>query len=219
MINTFSASLIGVLIIIAITLTVLLFLALILRTWVHRRVRSSVYTINQISLPTEVGIVLGAGLWADGSPTPVLYDRVATGVELYKAAKVNKLLMSGDGGSEDYNEPQVMKQLAVSLGVPPENILLDYAGRRTYDSLYRAREIHHVVEAIVITQRFHLDRALYLCDALGIHARGVAADRRRYRFLSLQRSRLREIAATALAWIDIHFVHPHPDPDNKLPRK
>ena len=198
----------------AIILTVLILFALILRFWVHRKVRSSVYTLDQNFLPAEVGIVLGAGLWANGSPTPVLYDRVSTGVDLYKSAKVNKLLMSGDGRSDAYNEPKVMKQLAVSLGVPPENIILDYAGRRTYDSLFRAREIHHVVEALVITQRFHLDRALYLCDALGIHARGISADRRRYRFLALQRSRLREIAATVLAWIEIHFLHPHPYSSN-----
>lgn len=214
MINTFSASFIGVLVT-AITLTVLILFALILRFWVYRKVRSSVYTLNQRIRPAEVGIVLGAGLWANGSPTPVLYDRVSTGVDLYKSAKVNKLLMSGDGRSDSYNEPEVMKQVAISLGVPPDNIILDYAGRRTYDSLFRAREIHHVVEAIVITQRFHLDRALYLCDALGIHARGVAADRRRYRFLALQRSRLREIAATVLAWVEIHFLHPHPDSGNK----
>jgi vancomycin permeability regulator SanA len=204
----------------ALILSFLLVLPLILRIWVHRRVRSKVYTLNQIIPPTEIGIVLGAGLWADGSPTPVLYDRVATGVDLYKSAKVNKLLMSGTGKSDAYNEPQVMQQLAISLGVPSEKIILDYAGHRTYDTFYRAREIHNVVEAIVITQRFHLDRALYLCDALGINARGVAADRRRYRFLALQRSRMREIAATALAWIDIHFLRPHPDPRNKpLPER
>ena len=127
-----------------------------------------------------MAIVFGAGITADGRPMPALADRVWTAVELYNAGKVEKLLMTGDNRFVDYNEPQAMKEYALARGVSDEDIVLDYAGRRTYDSCYRARHIFGVREAVLITQHFHLDRALYICDKLGIDAVGVAADRRPY---------------------------------------
>ncbi len=101
---------------------------------------SRTYTVSDIS-PERAAIVFGAGLWRDGSPTPVLQDRVATAAELYFAGKVEKLLMSGDNRVENYNEPAAMREYALQLGVPDEAIVLDYAGRRTYDTCYRARDI------------------------------------------------------------------------------
>ena len=89
----------------------------------------------------RVAIVFGAGLWRDGTPTPVLEDRVRTAANLYFEGKVEKLLMTGDNRFVEYNEPESMRQFAISLGVPDEDIVLDYAGRRTYDSCYRARDI------------------------------------------------------------------------------
>jgi len=160
--------------------------------------------------PHGVAIIFGAGLWRDGSPTPVLRDRVATGAELFFAGKVEKLLMSGDNSREDYNEPAAMKDYAINLGVPEEAIVLDYAGRRTYDTCYRARDIFEIDSAILVTQGFHLPRALYTCNALGVAAIGVEADQRVYRRRSLAYWHTRETFATLVAMLEVHLLHPLP---------
>jgi SanA protein len=168
-------------------------------------------TLSLEDAPTErVAIVFGAGLWRDGSPTPVLRDRVATAAELYFNGKAEKLLMSGDNSVVTYNEPEAMRQYALSLGVPDEDIVLDYAGRRTYDTCYRAKAIFGVESAILVTQKFHLPRAIFLCNALGVTGVGVEADRRYY----LKRSRLiwnlRELPATVGAFMDVYLTKPLP---------
>ena len=129
----------------------------------------------------SAAIVFGAGLWRDGSPTPVLRDRVAAAAQLYFAGKAEKLIMSGGNPTIDYDEPGAMRTYALSLGVPDEAIVLDYAGRRTYDTCYRALYIFGLRQATLVTQGFHLPRALYLCNKLGIDGVGVQADMRRYR--------------------------------------
>lgn len=121
-------------------------------------------------------LVLGCGVYADGSPTPMLYDRLARGVELYGAGWADVLLLSGDNRSADYNELATMDRVAQDLGAPAEAITLDYAGLSTYDSLYRAREIFGVTSLVIVTQDYHLSRALYLAEALGLEAWGVAAE-------------------------------------------
>lgn len=189
----------------------------LLRTWVHWRVSSRIYDEVQSVPPASVALVLGAGLRSDGSPTPALRDRVAVAADLYKTGTVQKLLMSGDNRFEWYNEPEAMRQLATRLGVPDEDIVLDYAGRRTYDSCYRAKEIFDVERAVVVTQRFHLDRALYLCDALGIPSVGMVADLRSYTSPYRQFWQLRELAALVNAWLDIHILRPQPVLGEKLP--
>lgn len=130
--------------------------------------------------PVPAAVVFGAGLWRDGSPTPVLRDRVETASELYFAGKVSKLLMSGDNRFADYNEPAAMRSYALDLGVPDEDIVLDYAGRRTYDTCYRAGKIFGLDKVILVTQGFHLPRAIYTCNILGLEASGVQADQREY---------------------------------------
>ena len=186
-----------------------------LRIWVNTRTAGRIYTNAGEVPPAPVALVLGAGLWRDGSPTPALYDRVATAVDLYQAGRVKKLLMSGDNRFVNYNEPAAMKKLAIQLGAPAEDIVLDYAGRRTYDSCYRAKEIFGVRKVVVVTQRFHLDRALFLCDALGIESVGVVADRRVYQ--TMRWWELREVLATAGAWWDVNVRHPVPVLGEKLP--
>jgi SanA protein len=166
------------------------------------------YTVDDVP-SRAVAIVFGAGLWWNGQPTPVLRDRVATAAELYHAGKVTWLLMSGSQ-SGSYNEPQAMHDHAISLGVPEEAIVLDVAGDRTYDTCFRARATYGIQSAILITQKFHLPRALYTCDQLGIEAVGVAADRRTYRSTALLYWNLRELPATLTAFLDIHLLHPIP---------
>jgi len=157
-----------------------------------------------------VAIVFGAGLWRDGSPTPVLRDRVAMAASLYFAGKVEKLLMSGDNRFVNYNEPAAMRAFALELGIPDQAIVLDFAGRRTYDTCYRARDIFGVRQAILITQSFHLPRAIFLCEAMGVSAVGVPADLRQYRRSSLLYWNLRELPATLTAIWEAFITRPQP---------
>jgi len=171
------------------------------------RARAKTFTVETIS-PQKAAVVFGAGLTASGRPTAVLKDRVATAVELYQAGKVEKILMSGDNRFIDYNEPGAMKNYALELGMPEEDIVLDYAGRRTYDTCYRAGAIFQLDKAILVTQWFHLPRALYTCSSLGLDTVGVAADRRSYRDEDFWK--VREILASLIAMIQVHLTHPEP---------
>ncbi len=155
-----------------------------------------------------VALVFGAGYWPDGTPSDILRDRVAAAVELYRAGRVQKLLFSGDNRFVHYNEPAKMREVALSLGVPDEAIVLDYAGRRTYDTCYRARDIFGLRKVIVVTQRYHLPRALYTCERLGLDAVGYIADRRPY--IHIRRYQAREIPALWLAWWDLWVRRPVP---------
>ena len=171
--------------------------------------RSRMFTTT--NAPTKpVAIIFGAGLMRDGSPTPILRDRVTTAANLFFQGKVNKLLMSGDNRFVDYNEPGAMRQFALGLGVPESAIVLDFAGRRTYDTCYRAKHIFKVSEALLITQKFHLPRALLTCNGLGVNALGVLADLREYNRHSMRIWRIREMAATSMALIDVYFTRPLP---------
>lgn len=168
-----------------------------------------IYTVS--AAPTEkVAIVFGAGLTRDGYPTAILRDRVETAAQLYFAGKVQKLLMSGDNSYVNYNEPGAMHDYAISLGVPESAIVLDYAGRRTYDTCYRAKAIFGVDSALLVTQAFHLPRALFLCNALGLQAAGVEANNVTYRKLSLAVWNLREQFATVSALWDVYIEKPLP---------
>lgn len=166
--------------------------------------------IAEESRSAPVALVLGAGLNRDGSAGVVLQDRVETAAELYFAGKVEKLLMSGDNSSVYYDEPGAMLDHALSLGVPEGDIVLDYAGRRTYDSCYRAKAIFGVDNLIVVTQAFHLPRALFLCNAFEIESTGVPADDANYRLSSYTTWWVREILATMKAYWDVLILHPMP---------
>ncbi|HEX7555571.1 MAG TPA: ElyC/SanA/YdcF family protein [Leptolinea sp.] len=165
----------------------------------------------------KTAIVFGAGLYRDGSPSAVLRDRVQTAVELYKAGKVEKLLMSGDNSTLSYNEPGAMKKYAMQLGVPENAIVQDFAGRRTYDTCFRAKAIFGITEAILVTQDYHLPRAMYICKILGLNTIGVSADRRNYRLGTYIYWRLREIPATFTAFIDLFIRKPQPILGNPEP--
>jgi SanA protein len=188
--------------------------------WLNAAYGSRIYTaIDDLpnSETPQIAIVFGAGLTRSGEPTAVLYDRVAIAAELYQRGLVTKLLLSGDNRFEDYNEPEAMRRTAVRLGVPDEDLVLDYAGRRTYDSCYRAREIFGVNRAILVTQEFHLERALYLCDAFGVDGIGVIADRRNYAGRAQTQWLVREAIATVGAWIDVNVIRPTPVLGDPLP--
>ncbi|MCQ3935906.1 MAG: hypothetical protein DPW18_02545 [Chloroflexi bacterium] len=175
--------------------------------WMYAAPRT--FTVEDVP-PARVGIVFGAGLLRDGSAGPVLSDRMQTAVNLYHAGKVDKILVSGDNRFIEYNEPEAGRRYALERGVPDEDIVLDYAGRRTYDTCYRARHIFGVEEAILITQNFHMPRALTLCSWFGIESVGVEADNRYF----LKRSRawwnFRETFAIFQAAWDVLIAKPLP---------
>jgi SanA protein len=159
-------------------------------------------------IPSEdekrIAIIFGARVFADGRLTNSLYDRVLTGVELYRAGRVKKLLMTGDRQDDSYDEPAAMKKMALELGVAESDIVLDNDGKRTYDSCYRAREIFEVRKAILVTQDYHQPRALYLCNNLGIDSIGITANRRTYDREDYYH--LREFFSAASAWFEINFM-------------
>jgi len=155
-------------------------------------------------------IVFGAGLQKDGTPSPVLKDRVTAAVQLYQEGKVRKLLMSGDNRFIDYNEPAAMRDYALSLGVPDEDIVLDYAGRRTYDTCYRARDIFMLNDVLVVTQKFHLPRAIFTCSGMGMKVHGVIADLRDYHDHAERYWNIREIPATLVAFWQVLVSKPLP---------
>jgi SanA protein len=178
------------------------------------RIITTVYGLSRIhtvgTAPAEnVAIVFGAGLTRSGRPTPILRDRVETAAQLYFAAKAGKLLMSGSGGSAR-SEPQAMREYAMSLGVPSEAILLDNEGLRTYDTCLRAREVFGLTSATLVTQGWHLPRALFLCNALGLRSTGVEADGRRYWPVMLFIWNVREQVATVGAMVDVYLSRPLP---------
>ena len=185
------------------------------RAWVDWRYAPSIYTPE--GAPTaRVALVLGARAYPSGRLSAMLRDRVDTAVALYRAGKVDKLVMSGARGA-DYDEPGSMQARAIELGAPAADIQLDYGGLRTYDSCYRAREVYRIEEAIVVTQQFHLPRALFLCESLGVRVVGVIADQRAYSVRSLAWSELRETPATFLALVDVLRRQPPPILDDGSP--
>lgn len=125
-------------------------------------------------------VVLGASVYADGTPSSILQDRLDDGIELYKAGVAPKLIMSGDNRTVSYNEVKVMKDYAVSQGVPSEDVFCDHAGFSTYESMYRAKYVFGAERIVVATQTYHLYRALYAARGLGMEAIGVPSDYRDY---------------------------------------
>lgn len=124
-------------------------------------------------------IVLGAGIWED-KPSPMLEDRLLEGIKLYQNSVSDKIIMSGDHGKKEYDEVNIMKNYAIEKGIPSENIFMDHAGFSTYESIYRAKDIFEAKKVVIVTQKYHLYRALYIANQLGLGAYGVGADPRQY---------------------------------------
>ena len=124
-------------------------------------------------------IVLGAGIW-NNKPSPMLEDRLLEGINLYKNNVSNKIIMSGDHGRAEYDEVKTMKNYAIEKGVKSEDIFMDHAGFSTYESIYRAKEIFKAKKVVIVTQKYHLYRALYIAKQLDLEAYGVGADPRQY---------------------------------------
>lgn len=171
------------------------------QSWVHWRYRDRLHTVESVD-SHRVAIVFGARVYSNERLSAMLRDRVDTAVELYHAGKVEKLLLTGDNSSPEYNEPGAMMAHAIASGVQPDDIQPDYGGRRTYDSCFRAKHVFQVDDAILVTQEFHLPRALFLCSSLGLNSTGVIADRRPYDPRSIAWSEMREVPALVVALSD-----------------
>ena len=143
--------------------------------------KSRIISIDEAKDLTDVDciLVLGAGVYGN-KPRPMLEDRILTGIELYNNGVAKKIIMSGDHGQEDYDEVNVMKSYAIDEGINSSDIFMDHAGFSTYDSIYRLKEIFEVDKVVIVTQEYHLYRALYIAKELGIEAYGVSANLRDY---------------------------------------
>lgn len=157
-------------------------------------------------LDVDCILVLGAAIWGK-RPSPMLEDRLLTGIELYNIGASERMLMSGDHGSHDYDEVGVMKSFAIENGVPSSHIFMDHAGFNTYSSMYRARDVFLAEKIVIVTQRYHLYRALYLANKMGIDAYGVASDPRTYSGQTMRE--LREILARSKAFVNV-IIEPEP---------
>ena len=212
------------LVLVAVGITVLAALSLfLLRAGVDWRYGEQVYgSVNELpaakqqdSAPWPAAVVFGAGYLSSGRLSTALADRMDTAITLYEAGQVNKLLLTGDNRFVDYNEPAAMAAYAETRGVPRGDLVLDYAGRRTYDSCYRAGAIFGLEQAVLVTQAYHLPRALFTCDRLGLDVVGVVSDRHIYRGGSWYR--FRELFALARAWIDVTLYRPLPVLGDPIP--
>lgn len=138
-------------------------------------------TINECkSIDPQCILVLGCAVWANNEPSPMLKDRMDTAIELYRNGVAPKLLLSGDNSMKEYSEPDCMLAYALKQGVPAEDIFLDFAGFSTYDSIYRSKAVFRADILVVVTQKYHLFRALKISDALGITSKGVASNQQKY---------------------------------------
>ena len=170
------------------TLLILIAIALVLASipfaisaYVCASVSDRIVSLDEAAtLDADAILVLGARVHDNGKPSGILKDRLITGIAAYELGASDRLLMSGDHGTEDYDEVNTMKNFALEQGVPSEAIFMDHAGFSTYESVYRARDIFQVKTVLIVTQEYHLYRALYIARALGLNAYGVAADRSSY---------------------------------------
>ncbi len=182
--------------------------ALITNLVITRSAADSIVHDLRDAPPAQAAIVLGARVYPDGTPSPMLADRLETGVRLYKMGKVKKLLLSGDHGQTEYDEVNVMLAYVLARGVPPWDVFTDHAGFDTYDTMYRAIEVFQVRSALIVTQEFHLARSVYTARQLGLEATGVVADIQPY--TNELRFRVREWLARGKAILQLHVTHPEP---------
>lgn len=159
---------------------VLIAAALLINFYIVRKTKSGILKAEDLKTDNaDCILILGAGV-RNGKPTPMLRDRLLTGIELYEKGAAKKIIMSGDHGSSDYDEVNTMRLFAAEKGVPEEDIFMDHAGFSTYDSVYRAKKVFEANNIIIVSQKYHLYRALYVSEKLGVKACGVSANLNKY---------------------------------------
>ena len=177
-----------------IVIAIIVIIVLVINLYVRISTNKQIIKENEYTELSDIDciIILGAGIWGD-KPSPMLEDRLLEGIKLYKNNVSAKIIMSGDHSKEEYDEVNIMKKYAIEKGVPSENIFMDHAGFSTYESIYRARDIFKANKVVIVTQKYHLYRALYIANKLGMEAYGVGADPRQY--VGATYRELREILA------------------------
>ena len=170
-----------VLIIILVVLFVLFIVMISINFYVKKSTKKLIKSEKECEELADVDciIVLGAAVWGN-KPSPMLEDRLLEGIKLYQNNVSSKIIMSGDHGQEEYDEVNIMKNYAIQKGVPSEDIFMDHAGFSTYESIYRARDIFQAKKIVIVTQKYHLYRTLYIANKLGLEAYGVGSDPRQY---------------------------------------
>ena len=172
----------------------------VLKHRVQAKAKPYLRTVENVA-SSQAAVVFGAYVYPDGTPCLVLKDRLDTGLELYRRGVVGKLLLTGDHGQDDYDEVNAMRRYLEAKGVPSEDLFCDHAGFDTYDSLYRARDIFQAESLVLVTQSFHLSRALYIAQSLGLKVQGVPSDQRK--IPEIRSLELRELAANCKALLDL----------------
>lgn len=175
--------------------------------YVEKTGEQTIKTIDAVD-PAEAILILGAYVHPSGEVSIMLKDRLDFGLALYQAGKAPKIIVSGDHGSKSYDEVRAMCDYLEAAGVPPEDIFMDHAGFNTYDSIYRMKAIFEVTDAIVVSQRYHVVRAAYIADKLGIKVQSVASDTYVYEKMAIYR--VREIGARIKAVWMAGLIKPNP---------
>lgn len=202
----------------------LLFLVIVVAgsVYIHSRVHSYDHriltNINQLNTKDwsrpRVAVVFGASVYGNRALSPILEDRVDTAIELYRARKVDRILVSGDSRHPSYNEPKVMQEYLVEKNnVAPGDVIVDYAGRSTYETCLRAKEVFGLERAVLVSQGYHLPRALYIANQLGIDAVGMAGDLRLKQKIDYQSAR--EWLAELKAFLNLHVIPPEVTSDER----
>ncbi len=190
------------------TCAVLFFVLILFVVWVnvHTIIVAKPFIVDSDDVllnDADCILILGALVWKNGKPSHILEDRLLSAIELYDAGFSSKLLMTGDHGQHHYNEVQIMKGYAMARGVVADDIFMDHAGFSTYDSCYRARDVFCAKKIIIVTQKYHLYRAVYIARSLGLDAYGVASDRRI--ILGQTKRDVREVLARVKAFFALQF--------------
>ena len=164
-----------------IILAILIAVLFIINYFVRATTKQQILTENEAAKLEDIDciLVLGAGIWGN-KPSHMLEDRLLQAISLYEKNVSAKIIMSGDHGRKEYDEVNIMKDFAIEKGVPSENIFMDHAGFSSYESVYRAKEIFRADKIVIVTQKYHLYRSLYIANQLDIEAYGVGADPRKY---------------------------------------
>ena len=162
-----------------IVLIIIIAIVLIINCYVILSTKNQIIEKSTSKEKFDCILVLGAGV-RDGKPTHMLEDRLLTAIELYNNKVAPKIIMSGDHGREEYDEVNIMKQFAIDKGIPSNDIFMDHAGFSSYESIYRAKSIFEAKKIVIVTQKYHLYRSLYIANSLDVEAYGVSADLRKY---------------------------------------
>ncbi len=188
---------------------------------VHRydeRIIANPARLNTENWPRpRVAVVFGASVFSNGELSPMLEDRVDTAIELYRAKQIDKILVSGDNRHPSYNEPKAMYEYLITHAVDKKDVVIDYAGRSTYETCLRAKEVFGLRHAVLVTQGYHLPRSLFLANELGLDAVGVASDIKLKREVDYQR--MREWAAEIKAFFNLRLSPPEAVLGERIPIK